>query len=67
MIFKGTVQKCRNCGTDITGYVDECPSCGVDKPVPVPKSYYAMGAVIAVLIVYFLSDLGSVLGYFFGF
>lgn len=65
-MLNGPIQPCRNCGKEITGYVDECPACGTHKPVPVPKSYYFMGAVIIGLILYFLSDFGAIMEHFFG-
>ena len=66
-MFGSTVQKCRNCGREITGYVDVCPGCGVHKPVPVPITYYMVGIMLVGLIMYFLADFGAVIEFIEGF
>ena len=66
-MFGSTVQKCRNCGREITGYVDECPGCGIQKPVPVPVTYYMVGIMLVGLIMYFLADFGAIIEFIEGF
>jgi hypothetical protein len=44
----------------IRGYVDECPSCGFEKPVALPWHIYALMALIFVATVWFLVDLESI-------
>lgn len=46
--------------------MDECPGCGVRKPVPVPAAYYLVGAAIAAAIIYFASDFDRLIEYFGG-
>ena len=66
-MFGSVIQKCRKCGREITGYVDECPGCGTHKPVPVPVTYYMVGIMLVGLIMYFLADLGAVIEFVKGF
>jgi len=56
---------CRSCGGHIEGYVDECPHCGADRPLPIPRHYYIAGLIVLVLIFVTLADfslLGRLLG-----
>lgn len=54
---KRTAKPCRACGQPIEGYVDECPHCGADRPVPVPRYYYMIGLAILIAIVIGLGDM----------
>lgn len=65
-MFEKTARPCPGCGHQIIGYVDECPKCGRDKPVPMPKYYYLVGAVIAAVIVGLVVDYPRIFSYFFG-
>ncbi len=65
-MFKAQTNPCRECGELITGYVDQCPHCFADKPVPMPKYYYVVGFIIAATIVGLVVDYPRIFGYFFG-
>ena len=63
MRLSGTMakpQRCPRCREEIGGYVDECPSCGFEKPVPLPWHVYGLMAVILALAAWFFIDLASI-------
>lgn len=47
---------CPRCKTPIAGYVDQCPSCGLDKPVALPWHVYPIMAAILAATIWFLVD-----------
>ena len=51
---------CPRCKTPIAGYVDQCPSCGLDKPVALPWHVYPIMAAILAAAVWLLLDLDAV-------
>jgi hypothetical protein len=51
---------CPRCKAPLQGYVDECPSCGMEKPLPLPWHVYAIMAVILVAAAWFFVDLESI-------
>ena len=53
-------RSCPRCKTPLAGYVDECPSCGLEKPVALPWHIYPIMAVILAAAVWVLLDLESV-------
>lgn len=53
-------KRCPRCNAPLQGYVDECPSCGMEKPLPLPWHIYAIMAVILILAAWFLIDLESI-------
>ena len=56
----GKQPRCPRCKTPLKGYVDECPSCGMDKPVPLPWHIYAIMAVILIAAAWIFVDLESI-------
>lgn len=53
-------KRCPRCGAPLKGYVDECPSCGMERPLPLPWHIYAIMAAMLVLAAWFLIDLESI-------
>ena len=53
-------RQCPRCKAAISGYVDECPSCGFEKPVALPWHVYGLMALILVAAMWFLIDLESI-------
>lgn len=53
-------QHCPRCKAPLKGYVDECPSCGMDKPLPLPWYFYAIMAAILIASAWFFIDLESI-------
>jgi len=51
---------CPRCKTAIRGYVEECPSCGFEKPVAMPWHIYVIMALILLAAMWFLIDLESI-------
>jgi len=51
---------CPKCGAGIDGYVDECPSCGFEKPVALPWYAYGLMALIFLATMWFLVDLEAI-------
>jgi hypothetical protein len=51
---------CPRCKTPIRGYVEECPSCGFEKPLPLPWHIYGIMALILIAAMWFLIDLESI-------
>ncbi len=51
---------CPRCKSPIRGYVDACPSCGFEKPVPLPWHIYGLMALIFLAAMWFLIDLESI-------
>ncbi|MDH3229975.1 MAG: hypothetical protein OEN55_09300 [Alphaproteobacteria bacterium] len=51
---------CPRCKAAIRGYVDECPSCGFEKPVPLPWHMYGLMVLILVAAMWLLIDLESI-------
>jgi hypothetical protein len=54
------VRSCPRCKAEIGGYADACPSCGFEKPVPLPWHIYALMAVIFIAAMWFVVDLESI-------
>ncbi len=54
-----SARNCPRCDAPLKGYVDECPSCGMQKPVAMPWHVYAVMAVILAATIWFLLDLES--------
>lgn len=53
-------RRCPKCGVAIERFVDECPSCGFEKPVPLPWQIYALMALIFVAAMWLLIDLDAI-------
>lgn len=53
-------RKCPRCGVAIKGYVDECPACGLDRPVPLPWYIYPIMLVIFIAAVWLFVDLEAI-------
>lgn len=53
-------RRCPRCKAPLKGYVDECPACGMEKPLPLPWYVYAIMAVILAAAAWFFIDLESV-------
>ncbi|UCH72991.1 MAG: hypothetical protein JSU82_11525 [Rhodospirillales bacterium] len=53
-------RSCPRCKAPIRGYVDECPSCGFEKPVALPWHVYGLMALIFVAAMWFLIDLDAI-------
>lgn len=53
-------RRCPRCKTAIRGYVEECPSCGFEKPVALPWHIYGIMALILLAAMWFLIDLDSI-------
>ena len=53
-------KSCPRCGVKIQGYVDECPACGFEKPVPLPWYIYGIMLVIFLLSAWLFIDLEAV-------
>lgn len=53
-------RRCPRCKTAIHGYVEECPSCGLERPVALPWHIYAIMALILIAAMWFLVDLESI-------
>ena len=51
---------CPRCKAPLKGYVDECPSCGMEKPLPMPWYFYAIMAAILIASAWFFIDLESI-------
>ena len=49
-------KKCPRCGAPLKGYVDECPSCGMEKPLPLSWKIYLVMVLILAATVWFLVD-----------
>ena len=56
----GKQSQCPRCKAPLKGYVDECPSCGMDKPLPLPWHVYAIMAAILIASAWFFIDLESI-------
>lgn len=56
----GKQPQCPRCKAPLNGYVDECPSCGMDKPLPLPWHVYAIMAAILLVSAWFFIDLESI-------
>lgn len=53
-------RSCPKCGEAIYGYVDECPSCGFEKPVALPWHVYGLMALIFAAAMWYLIDLQAI-------
>lgn len=53
-------RKCPRCGVEIRGYVDECPGCGLDRPVPLPWYVYPVMLAIFLVALWLFVDLESI-------
>lgn len=53
-------RRCPRCKTVLEGFVEECPSCGFEKPVALPWHIYGIMALIMLAAVWFLIDLESI-------
>ncbi len=49
-------KNCPRCHAPLKGYVDECPSCGMEKPSPMSWQIYVVMAVILAATIWFLVD-----------
>ena len=56
----GKQPQCPRCKALLKGYVDECPSCGMQKPLPLPWHVYAIMAAILIASAWFFIDLESI-------
>jgi len=53
-------RQCPRCKAPLSGYVDECPACGMEKPLPLPWHIYLIMAVILIGAAWFFVDLESI-------
>jgi hypothetical protein len=53
-------RRCPRCNAPLKGCVDECPSCGLEKPLPLPWYIYVIMAVILAVSAWFFIDLQSI-------
>ncbi len=53
-------RQCPKCKVEIAGYVDACPSCGFEKPVPLPWHVYGLMALMFAAAMWFLIDLDAI-------
>jgi hypothetical protein len=53
-------RRCPRCNAPLKGYVDECPSCGLEKPLPLPWHIYVIMAVILAVSAWIFIDLQSI-------
>lgn len=53
-------RRCPRCGVEIRGHVDECPSCGLDRPVPLPWYVYPIMAAIFLAALWLFVDLEAI-------
>ena len=51
---------CPRCKAPLKGYVDECPSCGMEKPLPLPWHIYVIMAAILIAAAWIFIDLESI-------
>ena len=51
---------CPRCKAPLKGYVDECPSCGMEKPLPLPWHVYLIMAAILIAAAWFFIDLEAI-------
>ncbi len=51
---------CPRCKAPLKGYVDECPSCGMEKPLPLPWYFYAIMAAILIASAWLFIDLDAI-------
>lgn len=51
---------CPRCKAPLKGYVEECPSCGMEKPLPLPWYVYVIMALILVAAAWIFVDLESI-------
>ena len=54
------VSQCPRCKAPLKGYVDECPSCGMEKPLPLPWHVYVIMVAILVAAAWYFIDLESI-------
>lgn len=59
-----TTKPCPRCKAPLKGYVDECPSCGLEKPLPLPWYIYVIMLVILLLFAWIFIDLDAIVGGF---
>ena len=52
--------ECPRCKAPLKGYVDECPACGLEKPLPMPWYFYAIMAAILIASAWIFIDLDAV-------
>lgn len=53
-------QHCPRCKAPLARYVDECPSCGMEKPLPLPWHVYLIMAAMLAAAAWFFIDLESI-------
>lgn len=53
-------KRCPRCKTLLEGFVEECPSCGFEKPLALPWHIYGIMALIMFAAIWFLIDLEAV-------
>lgn len=51
---------CRRCGTKLEFDQDVCPACGENNPIPKPWYTPVLGALIIIVLGYFLLDFGDI-------
>lgn len=56
----GKQPQCPRCKTPLKGFVDACPSCGMEKPLPLPWHIYVIMAAILIAAAWFFIDLESI-------
>ncbi len=56
----GKQPHCPRCKAPLKGYVDECPSCGMEKPLPLPWYIFVIMAAILIAAAWFFIDLESI-------
>ena len=57
---KGQQQHCPRCKIPLKGYMDECPGCGMDKPLPLPWYFYAIMLAILIASAWIFIDLEAI-------
>lgn len=53
-------KSCPRCKAPLKGYVDECPACGFEKPLPLPWHIYGIMLVILLLSAWIFIDLEAI-------
>lgn len=56
----GAGRNCPRCGVEIKGFVDECPACGLDRPVPFPWYIYPIMLIIFLAAAWLFIDLEAI-------
>ncbi len=53
-------RKCPRCGAALPGFVDECPACGMERPLPLPWTIYGLMALMLAAAAWIFIDLQSI-------